>query len=318
MDSFGVHVSGDGRNAGTNTTKTARRLTWNRLVEFFLSIARGISLSSTEKSSLEDIVRTLRDVAVLINDYYSYDKEAALHRMRKNPGRAFNGVAVSMVQHSITKEEALAMLKGMILEAEQQHVTAFEEAQRENRLTEKLFRYVEGWRHFTSGNSLWHAASPRYASALLSTADGTVPVFGEYPFKVRLEKKDELSNITVERTTGNEHAENDGLITHDQNGLLGYSDSLADFQSLNQRLRDPRRLRPGDKVLIVILALKVEVVSHYWSRLSPRPFDYLASLSSKKTWEIFIHSLCAWLDVPIPDVEKITLAVSATHNVTLM
>lgn len=138
-----------------------------------------IQLTDAEKSSIAAIISPLVKAMMLTNDYYSYRKEELLHRLRKNPGHPFNAVSVLMAERNISEEDAFELVKQMTIQYEEQHSALFDEIQKTDSLSEDALRYIESMRLAAAGNSLWHAASPRYSNALPPTADGVVIEFGE-------------------------------------------------------------------------------------------------------------------------------------------
>lgn len=144
-----------------------------------MCFAMGIKLTEAEKASVAAITDPLLKATLLTNDYYSYRKEELLHRLRKNPGHAFNAVSVLMVERNLSEEDALDVVRQMILHAEEEHTRCYEELKKMDPPTGDLLRYIEGARLAAAGISLWHAASPRYSNALPPAASGEVPEFGE-------------------------------------------------------------------------------------------------------------------------------------------
>ena len=116
---------------------------------------------------------------MLINDYFSYEKEkrALLHGSDLDVRR--NSVTVLAREHSITVDGAKQVLVEKILAAEEefrQLKRAFDASQPPT--SKELQRYLSGM-EMMSGIFLWHTSSPRYhkrhPSPTICPADLTTP-----------------------------------------------------------------------------------------------------------------------------------------------
>lgn len=134
-----------------------------RQVEQVISFGIGIRLTDGEKALVQHMIKPLQVSILLTNDYYSYPKAKARHQKHKKTGHVFNAMAVLMEERFVGEADAMTFLKWEILDAENVHNMAFDEALKHGSLSEKLTRYVKAFRLFVGGHSLWCAARYRYS-----------------------------------------------------------------------------------------------------------------------------------------------------------
>lgn len=123
----------------------------------------NIGLDIKEKAVVYHVVKPLEVAMALTNDYFSYPKEKALHPLHNVPGNIFNAVPILMAQHAISEDDALALIKHKIIEAEEKHRVELEDLELKGALAQEVKRYIMACRMATSGFHLWHASAPRYA-----------------------------------------------------------------------------------------------------------------------------------------------------------
>lgn len=114
------------------------------------------------RDAVYHVIKPLEVAMVLTNDYFSYPKEKALHPLQDSPGALFNAVPILMAEHEISEDDALALVKQMVIEAEQEHGVLLEELEREGGLSRDLGLYINACRMATGGFHIWHASNPRY------------------------------------------------------------------------------------------------------------------------------------------------------------
>ena len=140
----------------------------------------NITLTEEETQSVSCSCYLAKLSAVLINDYFSYEKEkrALLHGSDLDVRR--NSVTVLAREHSITVDGAKQVLVEKILAAEgefRQLKRAFDASQPPT--SKELQRYLSGMEMMMSGIFLSHTSSPRYhklhPSPAICPADLTTP-----------------------------------------------------------------------------------------------------------------------------------------------
>ena len=123
----------------------------------------NINLTEEEIKSVSRLSYLAVLGAVLVNDYFSYEKEnRALPRGSDLDVRC-NAVTVLAREHSITVDGAKQVLAEKILAAEEefrQLKETFDASQPP--ISKELQRYLSGIEMMVAGYFLWHSSSPRY------------------------------------------------------------------------------------------------------------------------------------------------------------
>jgi hypothetical protein len=117
-------------------------------------------------SQVHDLDIAIAEVAVMGNDYYSWEKEYRAQQTKGSGGLAIrNAVAVLMEEHSCDSKSAKNLLKERILEGEAAFKTkkAMWEAANPS-ASDDLRRYVLSMEMMAGGNAFWSSTSPRYKS----------------------------------------------------------------------------------------------------------------------------------------------------------
>jgi hypothetical protein len=96
------------------------------------------------------------DHLALANDYFSLNMEA-----KDVTDRVRNAIPVLMKQFSLGEREAKVLLKGMIVENEQEMRRVALELERGG-ISEDVKKYLDGMAVMLGGNSFWSATCPRY------------------------------------------------------------------------------------------------------------------------------------------------------------
>ena len=137
--------------------------------------------------------------AVLVNDYFSYEKEKQALPPGSDLGVTCNAVTVLAREHSITVDGAKQVLAEKILAAEEefrQLKRTFDASQPP--ISKELQRYLSGIEMMVSGFFLWHSSSPRYHN--LHPSPATCPVDFTSPTANESGKKD----LKITKETGQE------------------------------------------------------------------------------------------------------------------
>lgn len=125
-------------------------------------LTMNLGLDTQERAAIYHVIRPLEVAMALTNDYFSYHKEKALHSLHNVPGDIFNAVPIIMAQHGISEDDALALVKQKIIEAEEDHLGKAEELGQKGQLTPELKQYVMACRLGAGGCHFWHASAPRF------------------------------------------------------------------------------------------------------------------------------------------------------------
>jgi hypothetical protein len=127
-----------------------------RMMTSFMEWNLNINLDDAETELCSTYYRLGGDNMALANDYFSWDMET-----RDVTDRVRNAVPVLMKQFSLGEREAKVLLKGMIVENEQEMRRVALELERGG-ISVDVKKYIDGMAVMLGGNSFWSATCPRY------------------------------------------------------------------------------------------------------------------------------------------------------------
>ncbi|KAL8783077.1 MAG: hypothetical protein Q9213_004889 [Squamulea squamosa] len=279
-----------------------------------LEFASGYRLTPDERRMTDTFLELLEKAGALMNDYYSYDREAFLNRTEGV--RIFNSVNFFMEHESLSVEAAKAKVRALIRELEQQFLREKQEIFRDQpNLSYDHKCYIEHCEASIGGANYWCAIAYRYnywkelPGAFPDKESSTViggerptdrtNVMNSIPNKLADSSNDEPMKIRV-----------DGKL----NGELNlHGKRKSDATHLNGINRDEKRaklLQDSNKMQETVKLLDNSIIQ--------APADYVRSLPSKGVRRILIESLNEWLEIPKASQETITLIVDLLHNASLM
>ncbi|KAL0575440.1 hypothetical protein V5O48_006531 [Marasmius crinis-equi] len=119
-----------------------------------------LSFAELESDLLAKIKYSSGIIAVLANDYFSWEREK---RQQYDSDRIRNAVAVLMKQDDVSEEEAKEGVKKIIIEEEGRIRNLLAVAQETGKVSEALRRYLDGLQSFASGYQFWCATCLRYS-----------------------------------------------------------------------------------------------------------------------------------------------------------
>lgn len=259
----------------------------------------------------DTFLELLEKVAALMNDYYSYDREAFMNRTEGV--RIFNAVNFFIEHESLSVEDAKAKVRGLIQDLERQFLREKEEIFRDHpNLSHDHKCYIEHCEASIGGAHYWCAIAYRYnywkelpgafPDTEPSTANG-----GESITNGPNSICDKPADI---RNHEPMHAEVNGEL----NGKLNHhekrkSDAIF-LDRINGKEKRAKPVEDGKKMEESIKVLDDSVIQ--------APCNYIRSLPSKGVRRILIESLNEWLEIPKGSQETITLIVDLLHNASLM
>ncbi|KAE8135063.1 isoprenoid synthase domain-containing protein [Aspergillus pseudotamarii] len=134
-----------------------------RYLPDFIGHMMGMTLVTSEKVAVHDVIHPLQIAMVLSNDYFSYKKDKLLHERQERQGIVYNAVAIVAEQDSLTEEKALKSIQDKILQAELTHHKELENLKQNGSWSQNMEGYIEAFRLATGGTHLWAATTPRMA-----------------------------------------------------------------------------------------------------------------------------------------------------------
>ncbi|KAL8766377.1 MAG: hypothetical protein Q9209_006847 [Squamulea sp. 1 TL-2023] len=280
-----------------------------------LEFASGYRLTPRERKMTDTFLELLEKVAALMNDYYSYDREAFMNRTEGV--RIFNAVHFFIEHESLSVGDAKAKVRSLIQGLERQFLREKREIFRDQQNLSHDHRcYIEHCEASIGGAHYWcaiayrynywkelHGAFPDKVSSIVigeeKSSNGTNGTFN----KPADSSMDELMRIGV---NGKRNGELNGELNHHNkrksdathlNGVNGHEKRAKLFQ-------DSKSIQGTAKLLD--------------NSVIQAPADCIRSLPSKGIRRTLIESLNEWFEIPKASQETITLIVDLLHNASLM
>ncbi|KAL4927111.1 bifunctional terpene synthase/polyprenyl synthetase family protein [Aspergillus undulatus] len=265
----------------------------------------GIRCTQEEKDSIKDIMHEAGMLAVMTNDYYSFNKEFDDLSKAGTLDRMKNALGMLMRDYGYTEEEARSIMRQEINTGERAFMDAYDAWEAApGPKSHELRRYWHMCLWVFSGSIFWMAHGPRYHHEYTTTAEDRATIVGKSNGPLRVlerhppPKDSKMNNmrsvpqsLTVNNgctsaptiTNGNGTAK--GGVAHEKED--SYSSFIAPF------VKAP-------------------------SNVCTAPYEYIASLQSKNMRNRLIDSLNAWLQAPSSSIQIIKNIVHGLHNASLM
>lgn len=130
-----------------------------------LCFSMDFKLTAEEEQKTSHITLAAYDAWVLVNDYFSWEKEELLHNANGAVGPVANAVYLFMQWHSIDATAARRLLRQEIISREDKLVQLRDKllASRDN--TPRLARWLQLLEQVTAGNFVWSMTTARYRLA---------------------------------------------------------------------------------------------------------------------------------------------------------
>lgn len=138
---------------------------------FFLIAEYTMELDITPAERLS--LKPLQDLSGLCqglcNDYWSWPKERDAHVSGKS--RLMNAVLIVMKQHKLPAHKALAFVRKLTLEKEQELINMRNELLAAGNVSKDMRMYIDAHLWMVGGNDLWEATCRRYNKHLYFDLD---------------------------------------------------------------------------------------------------------------------------------------------------
>jgi hypothetical protein len=132
---------------------------WEDLFYF----AMDIHLTTEERSRLHPLLQPLLLATLLVNDYYSWPKEAKVHLEREDSRPLYNSVLILMQEYGCSESRALEMLDVKIQELQQTHLTLLKDFELEMKsIPRSYYKIISGAQYTLSGTNFWSSYTTRY------------------------------------------------------------------------------------------------------------------------------------------------------------
>ncbi|KAK8133580.1 hypothetical protein PG984_005592 [Apiospora sp. TS-2023a] len=301
-----------------------------------LCFAMDLPLTADDKEKTLPITWAAYGAWVLVNDYFSWDKELLAHKASGGTGVIANAVFLYARWHSIGYEEARKMVREEIMAYEENYVRLKDEFLVANggAVSDNILRWFNLMDMTTSGNFAWSMTTARYHSS----------VEDAYPALRR------TCSPTDSGATSGASGSNGNKVNKGSNGIsnsLGCSISAnaAKLASQVDAVLAPRRYldattpepsaRAGPQVMTVMEPRPTVVERqrpdtaqqapvprhsslHQHEELILQPQRYLETMPSKGVRNAIIDGLEVWYHVPEKSLVVIRDIINLLHSFSLM
>ena len=142
---------------------------------YFLILEYTMELSITPEERVS--LKALQDLSGLCqglcNDYWSWPREREAHVTGKS--RLMNAVLVAMKQHDLPAHKALAFVRDLTLQKEQELIDMRNKLLSAGNLSRDMRMFIDGHLWMVGGNDLWESTCRRYNKHLYFDLNATPP-----------------------------------------------------------------------------------------------------------------------------------------------
>lgn len=130
-----------------------------------LCFSMDFKLTAEEEQKTSHITLAAYDAWVLVNDYFSWEKEELLHHANGAVGPVANAVWLFMQWHSIDAKAARKLLRQEIIHREDKFAQLRDKLLTSRDNTPRLTKWLQLLEHVTAGNFVWSMTTARYRLA---------------------------------------------------------------------------------------------------------------------------------------------------------
>ncbi|KAI1175872.1 isoprenoid synthase domain-containing protein [Nemania sp. FL0916] len=275
-----------------------------------LCFSMDFTLTDDETQQMRAITSAAYDAWVLVNDYFSWEKEWKNHEANDSEGVIANAVWLYMKWKSVGASEAKKMLKKEIIAREEQYVQLKNDFVASGAATEKTEQWLVLLDLVTAGNFAWSMTTARYRLG------------GEdvYPLLRREVPKSSRSGVTD--SLGSPISKNAERLADKIDRVIGdrkyldlnyrdehpsQQDTTSDRKPKHRDNTTSRKSKPGKKWQL-----------YQYEDTVLEPYEYITSLPSKGVRNAMIDGLETWYNVPEESLAAIRDIIGLLHNASLM
>ncbi|KAL8857505.1 MAG: hypothetical protein Q9178_006000 [Gyalolechia marmorata] len=195
------------------------------------------------------------------------------------------------------------MVRQKTLECEKEHRAAVADLEAAGPLSANLHRYLDMTRFCHAGGMLWSAFTDRYNNSKVyqdtqsPLEDGSPKCDNDLDIN-RVRFRDGSSNNGIDPPMNGDHLQNGGPAVSGINGKGGGRPCLMDDLHESYRSDDAYE-KPGTEIVLA-------------------PYEYVATMPSKKVREVLVDGLNRWLQLPEKSLNRIRNIVVMLHPAALM
>lgn len=127
-----------------------------------LCFSMGFTLNEDEVEKTSRVTSSAYDAWVLVNDYFSWEKEWQNHQTNGGVGIIANAIFLFMRWYSVDATEGRRMLRKEILAREERYCKEKETFLASGHATDRTSQWLKLLDHVTAGNFAWSMTTARY------------------------------------------------------------------------------------------------------------------------------------------------------------
>ncbi|KAI1495578.1 isoprenoid synthase domain-containing protein [Biscogniauxia marginata] len=277
-----------------------------------LCFSMDFTLDTDEEEKTSAITWAAYDAWVLVNDYFSWEKEWNNHQTNGGTGMIANAIFLFMKWYSVDAEEGKKMLRKEILAREEKYCKAKDDFLASGDVTSKTAQWLELLDLVTAGNFAWSMTTARY----------------------RLGAEDAYSSLRTACSETSDSGITDSLGCPISLNAVTMADKidvvLKDRRYLDFSIRERKASKSEPKAagrqlshLPEELEFKKNQVTyvrplHQYEEIILQPHQYLETMPSKGVRNAVIDGLEVWYHVPEKSLVVIRDIVNLLHSSSLM
>ncbi|KAJ4253874.1 geranylgeranyl pyrophosphate synthetase [Fusarium torreyae] len=276
-----------------------------------LCFSMNFKLTVDEEQKTANITSAAYDSWVLVNDYFSWEKEWKNHQANGATGVIANSIFLFMGWYSIDKEEGKKMLRKEIMSREAKYCRLKEEFIAKGIATEKTRQWLELLDLVTAGNFAWSMTTARYRA-------GAEDVYPALWLKCA-DMSDSDDNESLGRpisVNAAEMADKIDVVLHDRK-YLDLSNQERSPERLNGTTDDHRPHFSETPDVQNSQLGQTWSISQYEDMIL-QPQKYLEMMPSKGFRNAVIDGLEVWYQVPEKSLTVIREIINLLHSSSLM
>ncbi|KAK6084429.1 polyprenyl synthetase [Seiridium cupressi] len=277
-----------------------------------LCFSMDFTLNGDEVEKTAAITSAAYDAWVLVNDYFSWEKEWKNHQANGGSGVIANAVFLFMRWYSVDAIEGKRMLRKEILAREDKYCRAKEEFLASGNVTDKTSQWLELLDHVTAGNFAWSMTTARYR---LGGKDAYPALRAADPDNKEYSATDSLSN-PISHNAAKTARKIDVIFKKrkflDARGLV---DKTEDYPPI---VMTTQVSQPTETPEFVQSQITQALSLSQYEEIILQPQHYLESMPSKGVRNSVIDGLEMWYQVPERSLATIREIVNLLHSSSLM
>ncbi|KAG9496483.1 hypothetical protein J7337_011259 [Fusarium musae] len=274
-----------------------------------LCFSMDFKLTPEEEKKTADITSAAYDSWVLVNDYFSWEKEWSNYQSNGATGVIANSIFLFMKWRSIEKEEGKKMPRKEIISREDKYCSLKDEFLAKGAATEKTRQWLELLDLVTAGNFAWSMTTAGYRAG----APDVYPSLWKHCADKESDTESLGRPISV---NARDMADNIDVVLHDRNYLDLSTHEVTlesrEWKTSNDRPSVANNNEPQKSQL-----------GHTWSirqyeDMVLQPQKYLEMMPSKGFRNAIIDGLEVWYQVPEKPLTTIRDIVNHLHSASLI